>query len=194
MYRVQKEKASTSLIEALTRILDCRGRKMTKYLHEVVNFWEYKIFGAVFASVFTEDFFKLMVIFCFLEILDTVTRMIAESKHCYDAIYQGFPHTIWTYLKYMLTARKWRFIQTDKLRSGADKLLTYLLLILSATVVDSALKIAGADRVLLCTGIVVGFLSITEMLSIVENVSEFSNNNVVKLIKDKISKKLGGDK
>jgi hypothetical protein len=32
------------------------------------------------------------------------------------------------------------------------------------------------------------------MLSIIENISEFSNNNVVKLIKDKISKKLGGDK
>jgi hypothetical protein len=167
---------------------------MTKYIHELVNFWEYKILGAVFASVFTEDFFKLMVIFIFLEILDTVSRMIAESKHCYDALYKGFPHTIGTYIKYMWTARKWRFIQSDKLRSGADKLLTYLLLILSATVVDSALKIAGADRIMLCTGIVVGFLSITEMLSIVENVSEFSNNNVVRLIKDKISKKLGGDK
>ena len=166
---------------------------MIKYLHEVANYWEFKIFGALFATIFTDDFFKLMVIFCALEILDTITRMIAESKHCYDAMYTGFSHSIWTYIKFLWTARKWRFIQSDKLRSGADKLLTYLLLILSATIVDSALKIAGADKVLLCTGVVVGFLSITEMLSIIENVSEFSNNNVVKMIKDKISKKIGGD-
>lgn len=163
---------------------------MVRYFHEVINYWEYKILAAVFASVFTDDFFKLMIIFCVLEIIDTVTRMIAESKHCYDALYNGFPHTIGTYLKFLWQARKWRFIQSDKLRSGGDKLLTYLLLILSATIVDSALKIAGADRVLLCTGVVVGFLSITEMLSIIENVSEFSNNNVVKMIKDKISKKI----
>lgn len=166
---------------------------MTKYLHEVASYWEYKIFGAVFASVFTDDFLKLMVIFCLLEVLDTISRMIAESKHAYDSIYSGFPHTIGTYIAFMWQARKWRFIQSDKLRSGADKLLTYLSLILSATIVDSALKIAGADRMLLCTGVVVGFLSITEMLSIIENVSEFSNNNVVKMIKDKISKKIGGD-
>lgn len=167
---------------------------MIKYINELKNFWEYKVLGAVFASIFTEDFFKLMVIFCFLEILDTVTRLIAESKHCYDALYKGFRHSIWTYIKFLWTARRWRFIQSDKLRSGADKLLTYLLLILSANIVDSALKISGADRMLLCTGIVVGFLSITEMLSIIENVSEFSNNNVIMLIKDKIAKKIGGDK
>lgn len=163
---------------------------MVKYLHEVVNYWEYKILTAVFASVFTDDFLKLMVIFCLLEVLDTVSRMIAESKHAYDSMYSGFPHTIVTYVRFLWQARKWRFIQSDKLRSGGDKLLTYLLLILSATIVDSALKIAGADKVLLCTGVVVGFLSITEMLSIIENVSEFSNNNVVKMIKDKISKKI----
>lgn len=164
---------------------------MSKYLHEVVLYWEYKIVGAVIASIFTDSFFKLMLLFCFLEFLDVFTRMLAESKRCYCSMYQGFPHTILTYIRFLWTARKWRYIQSDKLRSGADKLLTYLLLILSATVVDSALKIAGADKVMLCTTVIVTFCSITEMLSILENTSEFSNLNIVKTIKEKISKKIG---
>ena len=163
---------------------------MTKYLNEVYHYWEIKIFGAVFATVFTDDFFKLMIIFCVLESLDIFSRIICESKRCYDSMYKNVPADIWTYIKFIWQAHKWRFIQSDKLRVGADKILTYLWLILSATVVDSALKIAGADRVMLCTGVVVGFLSITEMLSIVENVSEFSNISIINVIKDKIAKRV----
>lgn len=164
---------------------------MTKYIHELISFWEYKIFCAVVCSIFSENFFKLMLLFCFLEFLDIFSRMLAESKRCYCSMYQGFPHTILTYVGFLWQARKWRFIQSDKLRSGADKLLTYLLLILSATVVDSALKIAKADSIMLCTTVIVSFCSITEMLSILENASEISNLNVITAIKDKISKKLG---
>ena len=164
---------------------------MTKYFHELISFWEYKIFGAVICSIFTENFFKLMLLFCFLEFLDIFSRMLAESKRCYCSMYQGFPHTILTYVRFLWQARKWRFIQSDKLRSGADKLLTYLLLILSATVVDSALKIAKADSIMLCTTVIVSFCSITEMLSILENASEISNLNVITAIKNKIGKKIG---
>lgn len=163
---------------------------MMKYIHELVNYWEYKILGAVVCSIFSESFFKLIVLFCFLEFLDIFSRMLAESKRCYCDIYKGFPHTIFTYLKFMWQARKWRYIQSDKLRSGADKLLTYLLLILSATIVDSALKIAGADKVMFCTATITSFCALTEMLSILENASEISNINVVKQIKEKISKKV----
>lgn len=164
---------------------------MTKYFHELISFWEYKIFGAVVCSIFTENFFKLMLLFCFLEFLDIFSRMLAESKRCYCSMYQGFPHTIFTYIKFIPKAHSFRYIQSNKLRSGADKILTYLLLILSATVVDSALKIAGADKVMLCTTVIVTFCSITEMLSILENTSEFSENSIVKAIKEKIGKKIG---
>jgi phage-related holin len=70
-------------------------------------------------------------------------------------------------------------------------MLTYLLLILSATIVDSALKIAGADKVMFCTATITSFCALTEMLSILENASEVSNINVIKIMKEKISKKLG---
>lgn len=164
---------------------------MAKYLQEIINYWEYKILGAVIASIFTDSFFKLMLLFCFLEFLDIFTRMICESKRCYLDLYQGFPHSIFTYIKFIPKAHSFRYIQSDKLRSGADKLLTYLLLILSATVVDSALRIAGADKIMLCTTVIVSFCSITEMLSILENTSEFSNLNIIKTIKEKIGKKIG---
>lgn len=167
---------------------------MTKYLHEVANYWEYKIFGAVFASVFSESFFKLMCLFIFLEAMDIFTRMISESKKCWCALYPQTEATVWRYIKFIYTARKWRFVKSEGLRSGSDKILIYLLLLLSATAVDSALTIAGVTKSLMTTSAVVMFINLTEMLSVIENISEFSRYGVVRQIKEKIKEKLGGDK
>lgn len=159
---------------------------MAKYITELINYWQYKIIAGVLATIFTDDFFKLVLIFSMLEILDIATRMVAESKACWHALYPETKGSIMTYLHFLWQARKWRYIRSDGLRSGSDKLLTYLLLILAATTVDSALKIAGADKILLCTGIVCGFLAVTELLSIIENVSEFAEYGIIKKIAEKI--------
>ena len=159
---------------------------MHKYLLQIIDYWQYKIIAGVFATIFTQDFFKLMCIFCMLEVLDILTRMLAESKHCWKAMYPQTPAGLWRYIRFMWQARKWRFIKSNGLRSGSDKLLTYLLLILAATLVDSALKIGGADKAFLTTGIVVGFLAVTELLSIVENISEVSEYGVIASILGKV--------
>ena len=162
---------------------------MHKYFIDVFNYWQYKILGAVFATIFTDNFFQLMCLFCCLEVLDILTRMISQSKACWVALYPQSKASIWKYICFLWQARKWRFIKSEAMRSGSDKLLTFLLLILSATIVDSALKIGGADKAFLTTGVIVAFLAVTELLSIIENVSEFSENSVVKIIFDKIKEK-----
>lgn len=163
---------------------------MTKYLHEVANYWEYKIFGAVIASVFTESFFKLLCIFIFLEILDIFTRAICQSKRFWVACFPQSKATIWTYIKMIPVARRWRYVSSEGLRSGSDKILTFLLLLLASTLVDSALTIAGVSKSLFTTTYVVLFINLTELLSVAENIEEFSNYGVIKLIKEKIKEKV----
>lgn len=92
----------------------------------------------------------------------------------------------------MLQARKWHFIQSDKLRSGSDKLLIYLLLILTSTLVDTALTIGNA-KVFTFTALIVGFLSTTEGLSIIENISEIAEYDVIEKIKNAIKSKVNSD-
>lgn len=163
---------------------------MHKYIIDVFNYWQYKIVAGLLATIFTDDFFKLMCLFCCLEILDILTRMISQSKACWLALYPNSKAGIAKYISFMWQARKWRFIKSEGLRSGSDKLLTYLLLILAATIVDSALKIGGADKAFLTTGIIVAFLAVTELLSIIENISEFSENGIIKVIMEKIRNKV----
>lgn len=162
---------------------------MQKYLLETFNYWQYKIVAGVFAVVFTDDFRKLIVVFVCLELLDILTRWLAQSKACFRALYPDTPATILRYVGWMWQARKWRFIKSDGLRSGCDKMLTYLLLLLTSTLVDTALQIGGV-KVFTLTTIVVMFLATTEGLSIIENISEVAEYDVINKIKDKIKEKV----
>lgn len=159
---------------------------MTKYLLETLQYWQYKIIAGVFAVVFTDSFGKLIFVFACLEVLDIATRWLAQSKACYRAIYPDMPATITTYIGWLWQARKWRYIKSDGLRSGADKILTYLLLLLTAALADTALQIGGV-KVFTLTTIVVMFLATTEALSIIENISEITDYDVVRKIKDTIN-------
>ena len=140
----------------------------------------------------SDSFFKLISIFVLLEILDILTRWICESKKCWKALYPQSKAGIIKYISFMLQARKWHFIQSDKLRSGSDKLLIYLLLILTSTLVDTALTIGNA-KVFTFTALVVGFLSTTEGLSIIENISEIAEYDVIEKIKNSIKSKVNNN-
>lgn len=159
---------------------------MTKYLTETLQYWQYKIVAGVIATVLTDSFGKLIFIFACLEVLDILTRWLAQSKACYRAIYPNMPATMTTYIGWLWQARKWRFIKSDGLRSGADKILTYLLLLLTAALADTAFQIGGV-KIFTMTTIVVMFLATTEALSIIENISEITDYDVVKKIKDTIN-------
>lgn len=165
---------------------------VVKYLHNLVDYWQYKIFAGLIASIFSESFFKLISIFVLLEILDIFSRWICESKKCWQALYPNTKVGITKYIGFMLQARKWHFIQSDKLRSGSDKLLIYLLLILTSTLVDTALTIGNA-KVFTFTALIVGFLSTTEGLSIIENISEIAEYDVIDKIKNKLKSKVNSD-
>lgn len=160
---------------------------MHRYIVDLGQYIQYKIIFGLVASVFTEDFFKLILVFALIEFMDIFTRLLAQSRKCYCAIYPQSPCNLLTCVGFMWQARKWRFIRSTGMRQGCDKMLLYLILLLTSSLVDTALQIGHAPRML--TTIVVVVLSSTEALSILENLSE-CNVAVIKVIKEKFEQKI----
>ena len=161
---------------------------MHKYMVEVKDYIQYKIIFGLVASVFTDDFFKLLCIFALLEFMDIFTRWLSLSRQCFLAIYHNVPCSLWRAFKFLWQARKWRFIRSTGLRDGfCDKMLLYLILLLTSSLVDTALQIGHTPKVL--TTIVTVVLSSTEALSIMENLSE-CGVGVISVIKNKFQEKI----
>lgn len=160
---------------------------MHKYITEIFNYLEYKLVTGLLAVIFTDDVFKLILIFCVLEVVDILTRWIAQSYKCYKDIYPQNPCGITTAIRFAWQARKWRYIRSTGLREGCDKMLIYLLLLLVGALVDAAYTVVSFPRVL--STVIITVLASTEALSILENVSEC--NDVVKTIKARFKEKCG---
>ena len=159
---------------------------MYKYLNEVTNYIQYKIIAGLIASIFTEDFFKLLLLFITLEVIDIFTRWLAQSYHCYKALYPQSKCGLYKSLTFLWQARKWRYIRSTGLRDGfTDKMLLYCLLLLVGALVDSAYALAHTPKVL--SSIITVVLSSTEALSILENISEM--NEIAKKVKEQVKLK-----
>lgn len=161
---------------------------MYKYFMEVFHYWQYKIIAGLITAVFNDEFYKLLLLFVGLELMDIFTRWLALSMDLHKKMFPQTPCGLWRALKFMWQARKWRWIKSDGLKNGfCDKMLLYLLLLLLGSFVDTAFSIGHAPRLL--TTVIVVVLASTEALSILENLSEC--NGIVKNIKEKFSKKVG---
>ena len=161
---------------------------MYKYLLEVEQYLKYKILFGILTAVFTESFFKVMVLFTVIEFMDVFTRWICQSKKCFHALYPDTKAGFFVYVKFLWQARKWRFIRSEAMRQGVDKILLYLIILLVASLVDAAMiASAGAKFALLISVTVLGC---TEFLSVLENLSEITNENVILKIKEKIVEKM----
>lgn len=166
---------------------------MQKYIMELLNYWQYKVLAGLWASIYSDDLPVLFLLFLGLEFLDIFTRWLALSRQCHMAIFPQSPCNLYKALTFLWQARKWRYIRSTGLRDGfCDKMLTYLLLLFLAATVDGALTIVHIPGRVLLT-IVVTVLATTEGLSILENLSE-CGVPVIKQIKDKFVKKIGGER
>ena len=141
--------------------------------------------SAIGATIWDVAF--ILIVLVFLSLLDIVTRLVACSYHLWVKTY-GEEFTKKNANFYMLllwipSAHKWRFVNSMALRTGfVSKFLTYTLLIIAASACDAVLPI----RAMLT--LITSILSLTEMLSICENLSE-SNISVATEIKSLVNKK-----
>lgn len=141
--------------------------------------------SAIGATIWDVAF--ILMVLVFLSLLDILTRLVACSYYLWVRTY-GEEFTkrnanFYMLLMWIPSAHKWRFVNSMALRTGfVSKFLTYTLLIIAASACDAVLPI----RAMLT--LITSILSLTEMLSICENLSE-SNISVATEIKSLVNKK-----
>lgn len=163
---------------------------MHRHFMELCNYIQYKIIAGLITVIFSDDFFKLLMIFVCLEFIDIFTRWLAQSYLLFKAMYPQTRCGLWRAFKFIGQAKHWRWINSNGMRDGfCDKMLLYLLLLLTSSIVDAGMEIGNTPRVL--TSIVVVVLSSTEALSIFENLSDCGVGQISEIknrFKDKMKK------
>lgn len=120
------------------------------------------------------DIGQLLMIFCGLEFLDLLTKWISLSHDYWIKVY-GKNITekcggLWMYLKWMMECRRFGYINSSAMKNQfCSKMLTYAILILACAWSDLAMKKVGGVAFISVIGI--SMISLTEALSIVENLS-----------------------
>lgn len=164
---------------------------------KITDYWPLKLFWGLLVWIAAHFFaLKLHIIFAFafLEGLDCFSRWLALShQHILEHHPDQIP-TVYDCLAGIKAARKAGLIQSDKMRKAFySKMITYLLLIIVATLGDLAIHAAGSPEILLT--IVVTYLAVTELLSVLENLDEAGvsiAHALLVLVKSKLSGFLGG--
>ena len=129
--------------------------------------WVFKLAASWIIGI--ELHLGLFSIFAILVMLDLFTRWIAISyKRLYEA---GLPDDLCSSVRGIPEAHREGLISSCVMRRQFwSKMLTYLLLVLAAVLVDNGLMLLG--RSAMATTLVVTYLSMTELLSMVENLDE----------------------
>lgn len=162
----------------------------TKTLHSVSENLPAKLAGsAVTASIF--DIGALLGLFCGLEFLDLLTKWISLSHDYWVRTYgqtitdkQG---CLWVYIKWLPECRRFRYINSSAMKNQfCSKMFTYTILILTCCLADLAIKRVGGVAFISTIGI--SMVSLTEALSILENLSS-ANIGIADSIKNLLQKR-----
>lgn len=149
-----------------------------------------KIVGSVVISSLA-DIGSLLMLFCGLEFLDLFSKWISLSHEYWVRTY-GKEFTekhgcLWLYVKWLAECRRFGYINSSAMKNQfTSKMLTYTILILTTCWADMCIKKVGGVAFISTIGI--SMISLTESLSIVENLSS-ANIGIADSIKGLLQKK-----
>lgn len=161
-----------------------------KALESLTDHLPAKLVGSVVISSLA-DIGTLLMLFCGLEFLDLFTKWISLS-HDYWVNTYGKEFTqkygcLWSYIKWLGECRRFRYINSSRMKNQfCSKMLTYTILILATCWADLTIKKVGGVAFISTIGI--SMISLTECLSIVENLAS-ANIGVADSIKTLLQKK-----
>lgn len=164
-------------------------------LKSLAEAWPAKVAATVVNIVLGEVFqlhLHIFLVFALLEILDCFTKWLALScKRIKDKKPTAEP-TLLDCVRGIPAAHRAHYIKSEAMRKQfANKMLTYLLLIVCASVSDFAIRLIGKPDILL--SVVVAYISATEFLSVLENLNDAGVSIVAGLLV-KVKQKVGMDK
>ena len=162
----------------------------TKTLESLADHLPAKLVGSVVISSLA-DIGSLLAIFCGMEFLDLFSKWVAIS-HDYWVKTYGKELTdkhgcLLVYIKWIPECRRFKFINSSVMKNQfTSKMLTYTILILTCALADSSVKKVGGVAFISTIGI--SMISLTEALSIVENLAS-ANIGIADSLKTLLQKK-----
>ena len=161
-----------------------------KALDSLADHLPAKLVGSVVISSLA-DIGSLLMLFCGLEFLDLFSKWISISHEYWVKTY-GKALTdahgcLWLYVKWLPECRRFKFINSSAMKNQfCSKMLTYTIVILTCAWADLTIKKVGGVAFISTIGI--SMVSLTEALSIVENLAS-ANIGVADSIKTLLQKK-----
>ena len=146
---------------------------ITKALESLADHLPAKLVGSVVVSSLT-DIGVLLSIFCGLEFLDLFSKWISLAHdywvNAYGKKFTDEHGCLWAYIKWLPECRRFGYINSSAMKNQfCSKMITYTILILTSCLGDLAMKRVGGVAFISTIGI--SMISLTEALSIVENLS-----------------------
>lgn len=158
-----------------------------KSLGSLSDVWFLKIIASFFIAVICSLHVKLLLAFTALVVFDLLTKWIALSKQYLQD--QSQNTGLWSCICNIKKARRAGYIKSSAMKHRfAGKIIVYMLLTFGAGMLDLVFK--TMEKPEFAVVLVVGYLSVTELLSTIENLQDAGVEEAEKLY-EIIEKKSG---
>lgn len=133
--------------------------------------WAVKLAGATFVGAACSMHGQLLLAFVALIVVDLVTKWIALAHDYLTKRKRRKNPTLWQCVVNIPAARKAGYIKSEAMKHRfLGKIVVYLLVIFAGAAVDNIMM--AMDKPAWAVVLLAGYLSITELISIVENLQD----------------------
>lgn len=142
--------------------------------------WAVKLAGAAFVGVACSMHAQLLLAFVGLVVVDLVTKWIALSKEYLCKKRRRKNPTLWQCVTAIPAARKAGYIKSEAMKHRfLGKIVVYLCVVFAGGLADYIMVVM--EKPTWAVLLLVGYLSITEMISILENLQDAGVEEAEKL-------------
>ena len=142
--------------------------------------WAVKLAGGAFIGVACSMHAQLLLAFVGLVVIDLVTKWIALSKEYLTKRKRRKNPTLWQCVTSIPAARKAGYIKSEAMKHRfLGKIIVYFAVTLAGGLIDYTMAVM--DKPAWGVVLLVGYLSITELISIVENLQDAGVEEAEKL-------------
>lgn len=155
-------------------------QNMISTLGHLADNWLVKLAGASVVGAACSMHGQLLLAFVGLIVIDLVTKWIALSKEYLTKRRRRKNPTFWDCVTSIPAARKAGYIKSEAMKHRfLGKIIVYLLVVFAGALADNIM--VTMDKPTWAVLLLVGYLSITELISIVENLQDAGVEEAEKL-------------
>lgn len=133
--------------------------------------WAVKLAGAAFMGMACSMHGQLLLAFVALVVIDLVTKWLALSREYLVKKKKRKNPSLWVCFKSILQARRAGYIKSEPMKHRfLGKVLVYLLVVFAGATIDNIMM--TMDKPQWAVVLLAGYLSVTELISILENLQD----------------------